>query len=147
MSAALAAPLHYTKLAGLLHWLSVPSMTGSVACVLYAQTLPKGAEKGEWMYRHKSLGLLTGMVMVPRVATKVMSRSPSALPGSSFIESSLAKLSHYGLYLFGIGMPATGIVMGLNGAGLPFFTTTIKVDAVKVREGWWCGGRGEGGWR
>jgi cytochrome b561 len=130
MSAAVA-PAFYSRSASLLHWVSVPAITGSVACVLYAQQLPKGPDKGAWMYRHKSLGLLSGMVLVPRLAVKLGSKAPGMLAGSSAVEGVLAKVSHYALYAFPAVMASTGVVMGLNGAGLPFFTTTLKVPAVK----------------
>jgi len=87
------------------------------------------------MFRHKSLGLLAGLVMVPRLAIKLGSTAPShaasMFTGTATLEQLLAKASHYGLYAFGIIMPATGVVMGLNGAGLPFFNTTLKVPTLK----------------
>ena len=43
---------------------------GCVATVLKAQEAPK-EEKGKWMWRHKSLGLLTGIIVAPRVAYRV----------------------------------------------------------------------------
>ena len=53
--------------------------------------------------------------MVPRLATKLMSKSPGALPGSSFMEQMAAKATHWGLYGFLTVMPATGIAMGYYG--------------------------------
>ena len=43
---------------------------GTVATVLKAQEAPK-QDKGMWMHRHKSLGLLTGMIVLPRVAYRL----------------------------------------------------------------------------
>merc|ERR1712070_324077 len=119
------APETYSKLVSQLHWLSAPAMMGCIASVLICQQSPK-EEKGKWMFRHKSLGLLTGLVVAPRLITKLTSKSPGVLPGSSFIEEAGAKLSHWGLYGFMTIMPATGIAMGyFGGKGLPFFFTTI----------------------
>ena len=44
---------------------------GSVASVLICQQSPK-EEKGKWMWRHKSLGLLTGMIVAPRIGYRLM---------------------------------------------------------------------------
>ena len=43
---------------------------GCVGTVLKAQDAPK-ADKGMWMHRHKSLGLLSGMIVLPRVAYRL----------------------------------------------------------------------------
>ena len=48
-------------------------LVGCVGTVLKAQQAPK-EEKGKWMFRHKSLGLLTGMVVAPRLAYRVLNR-------------------------------------------------------------------------
>lgn len=81
-----------------------------------------------WMFRHKSLGLLTGMIVAPRVAYRLFSSSAynvASLPGSA-AEHAVATLTHSGLYIFMIIMPASGIAMGYyGGKGLPFFFTTI----------------------
>ena len=47
---------------------------GCVGTVLKAQDAPK-AEKGDWMFRHKSLGLLTGMIVAPRFAYRLYNMS------------------------------------------------------------------------
>jgi len=119
------AAIHYSKATSLLHWSSGMAMIGSIGCVLKAQEV-KGKEKGPWMHRHKSLGVLSGIIMVPRLGMKLMSSEVASLAGSTAIEIQLAKASHYLLYAFGIVMPVTGISMGLwGGKGLPFFFTTI----------------------
>ena len=120
-----AAPTTYSRAVSLMHWLTVPALTGSVACVLWAQQV-KGAEKGKWMFRHKSLGLLTGMVVAPRVAIKLASKAPEALKQSGAVEALAAKASHLALYGFMLVMPVSGIAMGyFGGKGLPFFFTTF----------------------
>mmetsp|Transcript_16182 Transcript_16182/g.28256 ORF Transcript_16182/g.28256 Transcript_16182/m.28256 type:complete len:190 (-) Transcript_16182:332-901(-) len=126
----------YSVTASYLHWLSAVPMIGCVGCVLKAQQSPK-EEKGKWMYRHKSLGLLSGMIVAPRLAYRIFNRaaySVETLPGSSKVEHFLANLSHAGLYGFMVIMPASGIAMGYyGGKGLPFFYTTIP-GIVKTEE-------------
>eukprot|EP00531_Pseudo-nitzschia_arenysensis_P013495 CAMPEP_0116128948 /NCGR_PEP_ID=MMETSP0329-20121206/7663_1 /TAXON_ID=697910 /ORGANISM="Pseudo-nitzschia arenysensis, Strain B593" /LENGTH=187 /DNA_ID=CAMNT_0003623183 /DNA_START=140 /DNA_END=703 /DNA_ORIENTATION=+ len=118
----------YTATASSLHWLSGISMVGCIGCVLQAQNSPKG-EKGPWMHRHKSLGLLTGIIVAPRLAYRVANRSSYKLQeiaGTNGLEHFAAKISHYSLYAFMAIMPASGIAMGyFGGKGLPFFSTTI----------------------
>lgn len=116
-------------------------MVGSIASVLICQNSEK-KDKGTWMWRHKSLGLLSGMLLGPRFAAKVMSKSPGMLPGSSAAEHMAAKVSHYALYGFMTVMPVTGIAMGYyGGKGLPFFWTTIpgaeKADGATAKQAFW----------
>ena len=61
------------------------------------------------MYRHKSLGLLAGMLIAPRLITRFVNTSPSTLPGSGRLEHLLGVAGHYSLYAFLIAMPATGM--------------------------------------
>ncbi|OEU20775.1 Ni_hydr_CYTB-domain-containing protein [Fragilariopsis cylindrus CCMP1102] len=136
------AAASYTVTASSLHWLSAGTMIGCVGCVLKAQESPK-EDKGTWMFRHKSLGLLTGMIIAPRLAYRIFNRSAykiEELAGASSIEHILAKISHGGLYAFMAIMPASGIAMGYyGGKGLPFFTTTlpgvVKTDENKKSTG------------
>ena len=107
-----------------------------------AQEAPK-QEKGKWMWRHKSFGLLTGIVVAPRVAYRVFNRAAynvEKIAGSGQLEHSLSSGAHILLYGFMIGMPASGIAMGYyGGKGLPFFWTTIpgvvKTDENKKQTG------------
>lgn len=86
-------------------------------------------QKGSLMYAHKSLGLLTGILVAPRLVHRVLSRSEykvQELAGNSELENMVGKVAHYAMYGFMTVMPATGITMGLfGGKGLPFFVTTV----------------------
>ncbi|KAG7356809.1 cytochrome b561 protein [Nitzschia inconspicua] len=132
----------YSVTASYFHWFAAIPMIGCVGTVLKAQQSPK-EEKPKLMNLHKSLGLLTGMIVAPRVAYRIFNRaaySIEALPGGSKAEHFLADLSHTALYGFMIIMPASGIAMGYyGGKGLPFFGTTIpgvvKTDENKQRTG------------
>jgi len=117
----------YSVAAANLHWFTAIPALGCVGSVLQAQQAPK-EEKGKWMWRHKSLGLLTGMIVVPRVGYRLFNRSAyKVLPlEGSKIEHMAADAVHIGLYAFMTIMPATGIAMGYyGGKGLPFFWTTL----------------------
>ena len=85
----------------------------------------KGKTKGDFMFAHKSLGLLVLGLTAPRLVLRFTSAMPAAVPGS-FLEQSAASAGHALMYAFLVGMPATGFVMGyFGGKGLPFFTTVI----------------------
>lgn len=81
------------------------------------------------MHRHKSLGLLTGMLVLPRFAYRLINFKKHLLPkleGSGQIEHGMGNLSHFALYGFMTVMPASGIAMGYyGGKGLPFFNTSF----------------------
>lgn len=104
----------YSVGASYFHWLVAAPLTGSIASVLICQQSPK-EEKGKWMYRHKSLGLLTGMIVAPRLGYRIFNSAQykvGHVPGTGPIEAKLADFSHAALYAFMTIMPATGIAMG-----------------------------------
>lgn len=120
----------YSKTASFFHWLVAIPMVGCIGSVLKCQdkNTPK-ADKGKWMYRHKSLGLLTGMIVAPRLGYRLLSSRAykvDKIAGSEAWEVTVGKITHYIMYSFMIAMPATGIAMGYyGGKGLPFFYKTI----------------------
>jgi cytochrome b561 len=122
------AKLAYTSVAAYYHWMVAVPLIGAVGSVLKAQQSPK-AEKGKWMHRHKSLGLLTGMVVAPRFAYRLLAGSSYRVQnvvGNQAWENMAGKFTHYLLYGFMTVMPASGIAMGYyGGKGLPFFWTTL----------------------
>jgi len=63
----------YTKSASYFHWLVAAPLIGSVGTVLKAQSLPKEAkdEKLQLMWIHKSLGVLTGIIVAPRLVYRI----------------------------------------------------------------------------
>ena len=132
----------YSLTASWFHWMVAFPMIASIGAVLKAQSAPK-EEKGMWMHRHKSMGLLTGMIVAPRFAYRLLSRSKynvRDVQGSAAWESTAGKATHYALYAFMTVMPATGIAMGYyGGKGLPFFATTfpgiVKTEENKARTG------------
>ncbi|TFJ84892.1 hypothetical protein NSK_003924 [Nannochloropsis salina CCMP1776] len=129
----LAGPIAYSKALSLFHWLVGFTMIGSVGAVLQAQQV-KGKEKGVWMHRHKSLGLLAGMLVAPRFIFRLTSKVPAPMKEWSTMEQLASKFTHLSLYGLMVGMPATGIAMGYyGGKGLPFFWT--KFDGAATANG------------
>lgn len=135
----------YSQVLSLMHWLVAPAFIGSIGAVLQAQQV-KGKEKGVWMHRyvrhtcvrparpqlasihtlcthampchvrHKSLGLLAGILVAPRFFARLASKAPGPLEGTHALEQAAAKVSHLAMYIFMGLMPATGIAMGYYGA-------------------------------
>jgi cytochrome b561 len=131
----------YSITAANLHWLTAIPAVGCVATVLTAQQAPK-SEKGKIMHLHKSLGLLTAAMVVPRVGYRLFNQSAyKVFPlEASNLEHFAAKTVHIGLYAFMTVMPISGIAMGYyGGKGLPFFWTTlpgvVKTDENKASTG------------
>ena len=120
----------YSRATASLHWLSAASLIGAVGTVLKAQQTTDKKEKGDIMFIHKSLGLLTGALLVPRVAAALLTKRPGPLAGSSSVEHAAGVAGHLALYGFSGVMASTGIAMGYYGGnGLPFFWTKIPAAA------------------
>jgi cytochrome b561 len=99
----------YTKTASYFHWIVAVPLVGAVGTVLKAQSLPKEAkeEKMKLMFTHKSLGLLTGILVAPRLVYRIINMGKFStvekLPGTGPVLSALSNFNHLGLYLFMIG--------------------------------------------
>ncbi|XP_063934402.1 uncharacterized protein LOC135146171 [Zophobas morio] len=107
-----------------MHWLTAPALIGTVGAVLYSQQL-KGKERGNVLFLHKSLGLLTAFIAIPRIIGSLTSQHPESFKKG--ILGTAGKLNHLFLYIFLVVMPSSGILMGyFGGKGLPFFFTTLK---------------------
>ena len=61
----------YTKVASVYHWIVAAPLLACVGCVLKAQDVVK-EEKGKWMWRHKSLGSLVGILVAPRLGYRLL---------------------------------------------------------------------------
>ena len=134
-SAVEAAAERYPGGVQAMHWISGGSMLSCVGLVLAAQNLPgwkkctpeEKKQKGDYMFYHKSFGALAMCMVAPRLALRLAQRAkiPPA-PEGHFLEQMAGKVSHLAMYGFVIGLPVTGVAMGMyGGKGVPFFATTI----------------------
>ena len=124
----------------IMHWAMAGSVIACVGLVNVAQYY-KGKEKMELMYYHKSFGLLSAGLIVPRLMIRFASKIPAPVPGPTW-EVMAAHAGHVTLYAFMIFMPITGIAMGyFGGKGLPFFGTTIsgaeKANGKVAKQAFW----------
>lgn len=134
--AVAAGPAAYSYGVQFFHWTMGGALAGAVATVLLAQSTPKeeAEKKGRFMFLHKSCGTLAAMLLVPRLISRAVSKSPIPIPGAHAIEHIAANISHAVMYGFAVFMPVSGVAMGyFGGGGLPFFFT--KFDAAKEKRG------------
>eukprot|EP01062_Namystynia_karyoxenos_P071257 TRINITY_DN66702_c0_g1_i1.p1 TRINITY_DN66702_c0_g1~~TRINITY_DN66702_c0_g1_i1.p1 ORF type:complete len:211 (+),score=74.30 TRINITY_DN66702_c0_g1_i1:86-634(+) len=107
-----------------MHWATGAGIISTFAFVQLAQR-SKGDEKMRYMTLHKSTGLLTFGLVLPRLGIRMASKLPEHMPplfGAPGIEHRLASFTHAAMYWFMIVMPVSGIVMGyFGGKGLPFY--------------------------
>ena len=81
--------------------------------------------QGKLMNAHKSVGVLIGLLALPRIALRVATKIPKPLPAPAWQHVG-AQVGHAALYGVMVFMPASGLVMGYySGKGVPFFGTTI----------------------
>jgi superoxide oxidase len=93
------------------------------ACIELREFFPKGSGPREALKSwHFMLGLSVLILVLLRLVVRMTSPVPSALPGSPVWQQRFAKLMHYALYGFMLGMPLAGWLM-LSAAGkpIPFF--------------------------
>jgi len=118
----------------LLHWGVGAGIAVIVGTVNIAQQSKDKKLKGQMMMIHKSTALLTTVGIISRVAIRLASKIPPAMPNPPILKAA-STLVHYGLYAFMIVMPTSGIAMGyFGGKGLPFFGMTIPGAAEKNGE-------------
>lgn len=124
-SSAVEVPEPYAKPVQYMHWAMGGAILGCVGFVKAAQ-YSKGKAKGNYMFYHKSCGLLAMGLLFPRLAIRLTSKTPKPI-GESTLERLGADASHVVLYVLMTVLPITGTAMGYyGGKGLPFFWTTIS---------------------
>jgi len=122
---ASGSPSQYPFLMKGFHWGMAAGALGCIGLVQYKQRTEDKKLQGDLMFYHKSIGLLLGIAILPRLAIRMASKIPP-LPAGSKLEHLGANASHIGAYGLLSLLPITGIAMGYyGGKGLPFFFTTI----------------------
>jgi cytochrome b561 len=124
----MAAVTAYSRATASLHWASAATLMGAIGTVLVAQNEKDKPTKAQLMFAHKSLGLLTGGLLLPRVAAAVLTKRPGALPGSSKVEHLAGVAGHWALYGFSFVMAGSGIAMGCVCGGVcgrPLYVTPL----------------------
>lgn len=104
-----------------LHWLVVLLVIVQFVLADIADDLPRGAEKLEWVARHRSVGLTIMVVALFRVAWRIFDRLPDPVPMPAW-QRKAATLSHWGMYALLFALPLTGWMMSsAEGARVVWF--------------------------
>jgi cytochrome b561 len=100
------------------HWLLFLLLTISIIFGNYLAGLPKGAEKLEAAGMHKSFGAIILTLILLRLLWRLFNVQPGDPEGTTPIQSRLASVMHWGLYLLMFAQPISGILMS-QAAGVP----------------------------
>ena len=118
-----------------MHWGMGGGILGAVGFVKMAQNTKDKKAKGNYMWYHKSFGLLAAGLLFPRIGLRFVSKVPALMPGPAW-EHLAAKATHAAMYGFIAFMPISGVAMGYyGGKGLPFFWTKVPGASKENKNG------------
>ncbi len=103
------------------HWSIVVLLLVQGIFALVMESLPRHMRADSMMF-HKSMGILILVLALARLATRLFTQAPPALPEVSALNQKLAGLGHALLYLLLFATPLSGFLMSaFAGRELPFF--------------------------
>jgi cytochrome b561 len=113
----------YGRLSIALHWLTALVIVGVYACMELREFWPKGTPVREGMKLwHFMLGLLVPLLLAPRLALLGLQALPRITPAPPAWQHTLARLVHWLLCAFMLGMPLAGwAILSAAGKPVPFF--------------------------
>jgi len=93
----------YSKIAIIIHWLMAIMIIAMICMGVYMSDLPKGSEERTWFFTlHKSIGLTLALLVVIRLVSKLINKSPP-LPN-------MVSATHQLLYLMMFIQPVSGYI-------------------------------------
>ncbi len=112
----------YTPLQIALHWFTLLLFVALYASVLAHEAFGRDDPmRANLMRLHMSLGILSAMVLVVRLAAKFTGPRLAPEPGPAWMQK-IAQLGHLGLYVLMFGLPITGMLFTtLSGRPPAFF--------------------------
>ncbi len=112
----------YSKLSIVLHWLMVLVIAGVFTTIELHGKFPRGSEMREGLETwHFMLGLSVLALVIVRIAARLLTPSPAALPEPAWRKWS-SKATHLALYALMLGMPLAGwTILSAAGQPIPFF--------------------------
>lgn len=113
-----AITARYHWVARCLHWLIALAVFGLIASGLYAEELSNSPFKLKIFFWHKSFGILVLLLMVLRLAWRLINKPPAQL-SDSVVANKAAGYGHAALYLLLFLMPISGWVIQ-SAANYPF---------------------------
>lgn len=108
----------YGIIAKTFHWLLFLMLTVAVIAGNFLASLPKGEEKMAFAGVHKSVGLIIISLVLLRLFWKLINVTPQPLAGTPPLQTLLANVMHWGLYVLMLAQPLSGILMS-QAAGYP----------------------------
>lgn len=106
-----------------LHWLMLLLLAAVYACIELRELFPKGSDPRQALKTwHFMLGLSVLLLVALRLLVHLAGPEPRIEPNPPRWQNLLAKLMHFALYVFMIGMPLGGwLILGAEGKPIPFF--------------------------
>ncbi len=109
MSAASVA--HYTGMAKTLHWLIALLLSALLALGLYMHDLPLSPQKLQLYSWHKWAGVTTFLLVIVRLAWRILHRPPALSWRMSRLQRWAAHIGHGALYVLMLVIPLSGWLM------------------------------------
>ncbi len=100
------------------HWLLFLMLTFSIVMGNFLAAMPKGPEKLQAAGMHKSFGAVILMLILLRLAWRLINETPRLPDETKSGEAFVAKAMHWGLYVLMFAQPLSGIMMS-QAAGVP----------------------------
>jgi len=113
---------HYPATSKWLHWLIAASVLTTAPVAIIMRQIDKGPTQDLLYNLHKSLGVLILILMILRLANRLVAGAPIADPGIAPWQKTVSSVVHTSLYVLLFAMPVVGyIANSAYGASTPFF--------------------------
>lgn len=113
----------YSTMTIALHWLMFVLMAAMYACIELKGLFPKGSDPRETLKAlHFMLGLTVLMLVLPRLAFRLLGPTPAISPEPPAWQQTSAHVAHLLLYALMLFMPIAGwLLLSAAGKPIPFF--------------------------
>ncbi|WP_293862045.1 cytochrome b [uncultured Alsobacter sp.] len=98
----------YTPAARMLHWLTAFCVAVTVPVALAMVRTPEGAFTNALYEIHKSFGILIFVIMMARLAVRLVKGAPPPAAGLTQAERVISKIVHVALYVVLVALPIGG---------------------------------------
>ena len=116
----------YTKVAILIHWVTVLLVFGLFVLGWYMVDLPKGPTRGYYFALHKSVGLSVFALLCLRVAWRLRHRPPPFPASVAMWQVRLARVVHLSFYVLLVLQPLSGYLSSsFSGHGTRWFVVPL----------------------
>jgi cytochrome b561 len=105
--------MKYPLSSRILHWLMAALVLFMIGLGFYmTEILPKDAPNHLQVYNlHKAIGVVILLLVMVRIANRLIKKAPPLQESISKIERILSHLAHFGLYVLMISVPLSGYLM------------------------------------